>query len=136
MATVPVFTVCPYFAVWYSANFLPKASVCLPGNGCPPQFRLVTTSSSAARSFSVKTGQGSKRFFRIASPPVIASFPIDVLLRKKLFETEFRWIGILFRTRVRSRLSWNREQSICAPLPPPHAVDSDESQTHAVDTYA
>src|SRR5713101_4395338 len=80
IATVPVFTHCPYLAVWNSANFLANASPCLPGKGWPPQLRLVKTSSRAHFSPSVKTGQGSKRFFLTGSPPVIASFPIAVLL--------------------------------------------------------
>src|SRR6202451_1839145 len=75
IATVPVLTHWPYFAVWNAANFFANASAYLPGNGWPPHFRLVKASSSAANSSFVATGHGVKGVLRTGSPPVIASFP-------------------------------------------------------------
>src|SRR5271156_3590387 len=75
MATVPVLTHCPYVAVWNAANFFANASAYFPGNGCPPHFKLVKASSSAANSAFVAGGHGVKGVLRPGSPPVIASFP-------------------------------------------------------------
>src|SRR5215469_1743522 len=75
IATVPVLTHWAYLTVCSSANFFAKATECLPGNGWPPHFVLVKTSSSACASSSVEAGQLGKGVFLSASPPVIARFP-------------------------------------------------------------
>src|SRR5215469_14580032 len=75
IATVPVLTHWAYLTVCSSANFLWKATECLPGNGWPPHFVLVRTSSSACASSFVEVGQLGKGVFLSASPPAIASFP-------------------------------------------------------------
>src|SRR5215469_7819676 len=75
MATVPVFTHCPYFAVCNCANFLAKAAACFPGKGCPPHRVLSSTPFSAAASAFVAIGHCVSGFLRSALPPVIASLP-------------------------------------------------------------
>src|SRR5215467_10508343 len=75
IATVPVLTHWAYLTVCSSANFFAKATECWPGNGWPPHFVLVNTSSSACASSFVEAGQLGKGVFLSASPPVIASFP-------------------------------------------------------------
>src|SRR5215469_1788346 len=78
MATVPVLTHWPYFAVCTCANFAAKAAACFPGNGCPPHRVLSSTYLSAAASVFVAIGHCGSDFFRRGFPPVIASFPTAI----------------------------------------------------------
>src|SRR5215469_7050918 len=91
MATVPVFTHCPNFAVWTSANFFANATACLPGKGCPPHLELVSTSSSAAFSSSVARGHSVKGLCRNRSPPLIANLLTCAnLLERILLDAAYR----------------------------------------------
>src|SRR5580700_4663970 len=93
MATVPVFTHCPYFAVCNLANFAANAAACFPGNGCPPHNVLSNTSFSPFASALVGIGHRVNGVFLSGLPPVIASFPTRQYLHS---ESKLNYVALAF----------------------------------------